>query len=194
MLSDLFLDSMREVCDPLADDAVGQLFSAGDVKAVNGLMRTLVENDQPPPEALPPVIRDYLQKSEGLPTWADPAKIKVGEEVFWRLGPEAIANLLCYSLPFCYAARKGVQVLALTSRLYTNPTRRVIETAQMVVDVLRPGGLAPAGNGVRTAQKVRLMHAGVRHQIVSYPGWNPEFGKPFRPARVAKCSGLIHFK
>ncbi|MDQ6758496.1 MAG: DUF2236 domain-containing protein [Acidobacteriota bacterium] len=185
MVSDAFLDSMREVGDPLADNAVGELFAGGDLKAVNSVMRTLVENDQPPPEALPPVIRDYLAKSEGLPAWADPGKIKTGQEVFWRLGPEAIAMLLCYSLPFCYAGRKGVQVLALTSRLYTNPTRRVIETAQMVVDVLRPGGLAPGGTGVRTAQKVRLMHAGVRHQIAAYPGWNPDFNKPVNQEDMA---------
>ena len=184
MVSDDFLDSMREVGDPLGDNAVG-LFASGDVNALNGLMKTLVENDQPPPEALPPVIRDYLHQSEGLPAWADPAKVKLGEEVFWRLGPEAIATLLCYSLPFCYAARKGVQVLWLTSRLYTNPTRRVVETAQMVVDVLRPGGLAPGGAGIRTAQKVRLMHAGVRHQIASYKGWNPEFGKPINQEDMA---------
>ena len=101
------------------------------------------------------------------------------------MGPEAIANLLCYSLPFCYAARKGVQVLALTSRLYTNPTRRVVETAQIVVAVPRPGGLAAGGTGVRTAQKVRLMLAGVRHQIGSYPGWNPEFGKPINQEDMA---------
>lgn len=61
----------------------------------------------------------------------------------------------------------------------------MIETAQMVVDVLRPGGLAPGGTGVRTAQKVRLMHAGVRHQIAAYPGWNPEFNKPVNPEDMA---------
>lgn len=180
-----FLDTMRQTVDPLADNAVGELFASGNVKAVNALMKTLVENDQPPSEALPPVIRDYLASSEGRPAWADPLKIKAGEDLFWRFGPEAIANLFCYSLPFCYAARNGVQVLALTSRLYTNPTRRIIETAQMMVDVLRPGGLSPGGTGIRTAQKVRLMHAGVRHQIAAHPGWNPEFGKPINQEDLA---------
>lgn len=183
--NDEFLDAMRQAGDPLADNVVGHLFASGDVKAVNALMKTLVENDQPPPEALPPSIREYLAASEGLPEWADPVKIKAGENFFWRFGPEAIMNLFCYSLPFCYAARKGVQVLALTSRLYTNPTRRIIETAQMMVDVLRPGGLSAQGKGVRTAQKVRLMHAAVRHQIGAYPGWNPEFGTPVNQEDLA---------
>src|SRR5262245_15657081 len=79
------------------------------------------------------------------------------------MGPEIIMTLFCYGLPSCYAAAKGVQVLALTTRLFSNPTRRVIETAQMVVDVMAPGGLAARGRGIRTAQKVRLMHAAVRY-------------------------------
>src|SRR5581483_7387456 len=100
-------------------------------------------------------------------------------------GPQVILNLFCYSLPFCYAARKGVQVVWLTSRRYTNPTRRIIETAQMVVDVMRPGGLSAGGTGVKTAQKVRLMHAGVRHQIHAYTGWNAEFGEPINQEDMA---------
>jgi hypothetical protein len=170
--SDSFLDDMRGVQDPMADKVVSDLFATGQIGAANELMLTLVQNDGIPTDRLPPAVRDFLAQSGLIPDWADPKKIEAGERVFWRYGPAIIAVLHCYSLPFCYAARKGVQVLALTSRLYTNPTRRVIETAQMMVDVLRPGGLGRLGTGVRTAQKVRLMHAGVRFQIGSYAGWN----------------------
>jgi ER-bound oxygenase mpaB/B'/Rubber oxygenase, catalytic domain len=183
--SDDLLDQMRGIGDPMADEAVGQVFADGSIEAVNAMMRTLVENDGLVSEQLPSVIRDYLTQSGQLPEWADPALIKTGEDVFWKYGPQVIAALFCYALPFCYAARKGVQVLWLTSRLYTNPTRRIIETAQMVVDVMRPGGLAPNGTGVCTAQKVRLMHAGVRHQIHAYQAWNPEFGEPINQEDMA---------
>jgi hypothetical protein len=183
--TDELLDGMRRMGDPLADAAVGEVFADGSIQAVNAVMRTLVENDGIVPESLPPVIRDYLSQSAQLPDWADPALIKAGEDIFWKYGATAIASLLCYSLPFCYAGRKGVQVLWLTSRLYTNPTRRIIETAQMLVDVMKPGGLAPTGDGVCTAQKVRLMHAGVRHQIHAYQGWNPEFGEPINQEDMA---------
>ena len=176
---------MRSAGDPAADAAVGQLFAEGKIQAVNAMMQTLVENDGIVPETLPVVIRDYLRQSGELPAWADPALVRTGEEIFWKYGPHVITNLFCYSLPFCYAARKGVQVLWLTSRLYTNTTRRIVETAQMVVDVMRVGGLAPGGTGVRTAQKVRLMHAGVRYQIHAYPGWNPEFGEPINQEDLA---------
>jgi hypothetical protein len=184
--SDAQLDPMRHQQDPPADALVNDLFAAGEVGAVNQLMKTLSTNDVLPPDALPASVRDFLASTAALPSWADPAKIVAGERVFWRYGPAIIANLHCYSLPFCYAGRKGVQVLALTSRLYSNPTRRIVETAQMVVDVMRPGGLGALGTGIRTAQRVRLMHAGVRFQIGHYPGWNAaEFDLPLNQEDMA---------
>jgi ER-bound oxygenase mpaB/B'/Rubber oxygenase, catalytic domain len=176
--SDALLDAARQQTDPPADRVVAELFATGEAVAVNGLMRTLVENDGLPPDALPPVVRDYLASSAAMPSWADPQRIEAGERVFWRYGPAVIAILHCYSLPFCYAAAKGVRVLALTARLSTNPTRRIVETAQMVVDVMRPGGLGAVGTGIRTTQKVRLMHAAVRFLIGRYDGWKPEWDKP----------------
>jgi hypothetical protein len=183
--SDAQLDAMRQTQDVVADPVVAALFAAGQVDAVNSLMKTLVENDGLPPDALPPSVAAYLSATSGLPDWADPTKIAAGERVFWRYGPAIIAVLTCYALPFCYAGRKGVQVLALTARLRTNPTRRIVETAQMVVDVMRPGGLGAVGSGIRTAQKVRLMHAGVRCLIGQYPGWKPEFDLPINQEDLA---------
>jgi hypothetical protein len=183
--NDAQLDAMRQTQDSVADPVVAALFGAGKVDAVNSLMRTLVENDGLPPGALPASVVDYLAATGGLPDWADPTKIAAGERVFWRYGPAMIAILHCYALPFCYAGRKGVQVLALTARLTSNPARRVIETAQMVVDVMRPGGLGAEGSGIRTAQKVRLMHAGVRCLISQYPGWKPEFDLPINQEDLA---------
>jgi len=182
---DTQLDAMRQQQDPPADALIAALFAGGQVDAVNQLMKTLSTNDVLPPESLPSSVRDFLTATQGLPEWADAQKIVAGERLFFRYGPAMIANLHCYSLPFCYAARKGVQVLALTSRLYSNPTRRIVETAQMLVDVMRPGGLGALGTGIRTAQRVRLMHAGVRFQIGRYPGWNPEFDLPINQEDMA---------
>ena len=182
---DAQLDAMRQTQDSVADPVVAALFADGQVAAVNSLMKTLVENDGLPPAALPASVAAYLAATGGLPEWADPAKIAAGERVFWRYGPAMIAILHCYALPFCYAGRKGVQVLALTARLATNPTRRIIETAQMMVDVMRPGGLGADGSGIRTAQKVRLMHAGVRCLVGQYPGWKPEFDLPINQEDMA---------
>jgi hypothetical protein len=60
-----------------------------------------------------------------------------------------------------------VQVLHRTAYLAKRPNRRLFETAQMIVDVMSPGGLGPGGRGLRSAQKVRLMHAAIRHLILA---------------------------
>ena len=120
---DTVLDPMRQVTDPLADAVVADVLQHGQAEAVNALMQTLIENDDIPSDQLPQGIREYLAMSAQLPLWADRACMQAGERVFWRYGPEIILALFCYGLPSCYAAAKGVQVLALTTRLFSNPTR-----------------------------------------------------------------------
>jgi hypothetical protein len=173
-----FLDAMREQCDPPADEAVRVLFENGQVPAANALMKQLVVNENVSLEMLAPPLRDYFEQSGQLPAWADMELVRQGEELFGRYGPPMITALFCASLPLCYAAAKGVQVLHLTARMETDAYRRIIETSQMIVDVLSPGGLAPGGRGIRSAQKVRLMHAAVRHLIRGSGKWNPAWGQP----------------
>ncbi|HSU61714.1 MAG TPA: oxygenase MpaB family protein [Bryobacteraceae bacterium] len=184
--SDSLLDPMRQRGDPLADAVVSELFAGGDIAAVNGLMKNLIVNEFPVPENLPAIVRDYLTKTDSLPDWADPALIKAGEQVFWRFGPQLVVILNTYALPYCYVGKNGVQVLALTTRLLTNPTRRILETAQLLVDVMQPGGLTTAqGRGRRDIQKVRLMHAAVRKLAPMAPGWAAQYGLPVNQEDLA---------
>src|SRR6516165_7091253 len=103
--TDTFLDSMRGEGDPLADDAVAALFAEGSVGAVNRLMRTLVQNDGLPSDALPPVIVDYLARTAALPVM-DPALVARGQALFRVFGPEVLIVLGFYGLPAAYAAKK----------------------------------------------------------------------------------------
>jgi hypothetical protein len=179
------LDLMRQSTDPVADQAVSELFESGEVEAVDGLMNHLVRNDQLIADELPVNIRQYLKQTEALPDWADNSKIAIAEALFGRCGPTICVSLMCASLPSAYAAAKGVQVLRMTARLKSDTTRRIGETAQMIVDVLAPGGLAPGGLGIRAAQKVRLMHAAVRNLISRSGRWNPEWGQPINQEDLA---------
>lgn len=166
--SESLLAEMRNVGDPVADRVIRALFEEHGVPAVNDLMRKLVMNDGLPPEQLPQIVRDYLQSTAEVPG-IDSEQVALAERLFARLGPEMLATLGFYGLPMDYAAGKGVRVLHRTAYLANRPMRRVLETTQMVIDVLSPGGLSPEGRGVRSAQKVRLMHAAVRHLITHDP-------------------------
>jgi hypothetical protein len=180
------MEPMRRVGDSLADAVVENLFSNNSIDAVNDLMRSLIVNEYPEPSTFPPIVADYVRQLDQIPDWADKSKIETAQQVFWRYGPRLILILHCYALPFCYVGRKGVQVLALTSRLSGNSTRRVLETAQLLVDVMATGGLtAPQGRARRTIQKVRLMHAAIRHLVQKYPEWRDEFGLPVNQEDLA---------
>jgi hypothetical protein len=180
------LDDARTMGDPVADAVIGELFRDGQLEAVNALMRTLVLNDGLPSELLPPVVLDYLSRTPTVLA-IEARSIRVAEELFGVLGPEILAVLGFYSLPADYAAKKGVQVLYRTGRLTSHPMRRVIETTQMVVDVMAPGGLASNGRGLRSAQKVRLMHAAIRHLLTHNPQnpWDPALGTPINQEDLA---------
>jgi hypothetical protein len=87
-------------------------------------------------------------------------------------------TLLCKSLPASYACWRGAEVLHRTGRLQLQNnslapfTRRLMETAQFVVDVMKPDGLSPEGRAIRTAQKVRLMHASIRYYLKQTGKWD----------------------
>jgi hypothetical protein len=165
MLTDTTLDAARRRGDALADAVVAEVFAAGDTEAVARLLGSLMRDDQSP-GALPPAVLDYLART-GETVARGRESAAAGERVFAEHGPEILMLLCCYSLPSSYAAKKGVQVLHRTAYLAKRPNRRLFETAQMIVDVMSPGGLGPKGRGLRTAQKVRLMHAAIRHLILT---------------------------
>ncbi|MFO0547287.1 MAG: oxygenase MpaB family protein [Polyangiaceae bacterium] len=184
--SDETLDEMRERGDPEADAVISAVFADGETQAVNGLMASLVRNDGIPSEGLPEVVRAFLTKTSKMPDYESDS-VRVAQETFAKYGPEVLVALGFYALPAAYAAKKGVQVLYRTAYLAKRPMRRVFETTQMVIDVLSPGGLAPDGAGVRTAQKVRLMHAAVRHLLLHDPErpWAAELGVPINQEDLA---------
>ncbi len=164
-----FFEKMQQTADPLADSVVDAIFAEGSLESVNRTLVELTQNDQEIPASLPKAVHDYFEESAILPEWADPRVIKIGEDLFTDYGMMAFSILGCASLPECYACSSGAKVLAFTTQLEEHVNRRIIETFLMLVDVMRVGGLSPKGKGIRSAQKVRLMHAAIRHLILTPP-------------------------
>jgi squalene cyclase len=171
--------------DPMADTVIDEIFADGDVGAVNKLLGTLARMVDPVPAALPPRTHAYFTQTAILPPWADQAKIKVAQELFVRCGWGAGCVLFCSSLPQCYAFPEGARVLLYTQGTSRHAWRRIIETGQLVFDVAAEGGLEPRGAGLRSAQKVRLMHAAIRHLVRAQTSWNqPEWGMPINQVQL----------
>ena len=191
LLSDALLDRMRETVDPPADAVAESLCDRGAHRLVADLIknRQMWDQDGEPSRLLPEDVRAYMKAASRLPEWRDPTAVAGAEAFFLLYGLASATLLACASLPQCYVMKYGTEVLAYTKFLQVDPRRRVRETAQMVMDVMCPGGLTPGGRGVRATMKVRVMHAIVRHMIEHDPGARPN---PSEPALRAKFGRPIN--
>ena len=162
--SDLFLDEMRQRGDTQADEVLDKLEARGEVEFVNHLLEHLTKNNSALPSNLPAELSDYFLSTQELPTWANKNKIAMAQNFFSSRGPVFGVVLLCGSLPVLYAGGLGgAQVLAATGQLTRHYERRAGETLRFILNAMEPGGLNNDGKGIRTIQKVRLMHAAIRY-------------------------------
>jgi hypothetical protein len=195
-LDDAFLDRMRETLDPPADAVAAGLCDRNEHRVVAELMRKrqMWDDDREPARALPEDLRAYMKAASSLPGWRNDRMIAEAEAFFLLYGLASSTLLACASLPECYVMKHGTEVLAYTKFLQVEPARRIRETAQMVMDVMCPGGLQPGGRGIRATMKVRVMHAIVRHMVLHDPASraNPQdpelrakFGRPINQEDMA---------
>jgi hypothetical protein len=167
--TDSELEKLRQVGDPPADDMIARVFADGDVTAVNQVLTHFLDNstDHTDVSPLPLVVRDFLQSASALPAWADQTKIAMAEGLFLEQGPLIFIALACASLPECYINGNEAQVLGVTNRLKGRRAyRRIQETAQLIVDVLASGAFTTTRSGIVATQRVRILHAGMRHLIL----------------------------
>jgi len=166
------LDPWRGRGDPTADALIAGVAASGEIRVVSEVLRHLVANEQPIPELLPPVVAAWLTDTARLPAWVDLERMERGTRLATDHGPQIAVTLVGASLPYCYAAYPDVKVLTFSHRLDQDPYRRVGETAQFVLGVSAPGSMRPGGKGIRKIQKVRLLHAAIRHLITNSGRWD----------------------
>jgi hypothetical protein len=87
--------------------------------------------------------------------------------------------LLTKSLPEGYQAPNLSIILNISGDLRAHTYRRLLATLQTVVNVSSCRGFTRAGRAVITAQKLRLLHAGVRHlALKARPAYTTRYGVP----------------
>ncbi len=177
--------------DPIADEVITTLLAENQKGEIDQIFQMLVQNRQfpnPAFDALPVKVRDivegYFLHTRKLPAYAEPFKLMVASDVFRQHGPKILMILLCKSLPLCYTCWRGAKVLYQTGRLrvhgqsLTAFSRRLMETAQFVVDMLTKDNFEQDGTAIVATQKVRLMHATIRH-FAQQRNWDKEtYGIP----------------
>jgi hypothetical protein len=183
------LDAMHAMGDAPADAVIASLIGSGGVPQANAALSHMIRNMDGPSEGAPPILNAFLNDWAALPAWADMDKVRRAQTLFTSQGPCFGLVLMASSLPVLYCGGKGgAQVLYGTGQLSGNFRRRASQTLRFILDVMEPGGLEPMGKGIRAIQKVRLMHAAIRHYSRTGPLWvgkEIEWGAPINQVELA---------
>ncbi|MGH1365093.1 MAG: oxygenase MpaB family protein [Calditrichia bacterium] len=175
--TDDFLNSLRMQGDPLADETVEKMLKDGTIQHAGELFRTLKSNDDQVADKRIPELTEFVATTKGLPKGTDLKRIERGEAAFMRSAFPACLALLCKSLPEGYAAPNLSLILNISKNLEKHPYARLIAVLQLVVNVGAHQGFQDDGRAVITAQKVRLLHAGIRQITNKYV---PDYSKSYQ--------------
>lgn len=182
--SDRRLDIARAEGDQAADAVIARLSDSEIGHSLAGL-RHWRRNLEPVPENLPALLREFMGESATLPPWVDPAMLERAHRLFARYPADLLAMLFYAALPECYAAADGAIVLLHSRRMAYTVRSRLMDTARFVVDVMSPGAMGPAGSGVRSAQRVRILHAVIRRRMLSGGQRHAPSGTPVNQEEMA---------
>jgi ER-bound oxygenase mpaB/B'/Rubber oxygenase, catalytic domain len=157
--------------DELADATVDALFAEGQVGHFNTLMRSFETTGRPLPPDLPQVARDYLEATSSPPDWVD-WDLMENARLFFIDNNVHISTALSFaSMPACYALPQVARLLSATHSL-DYPANRMAATGQFTVYLMRPDAFEEGGRFLPAAQKVRLLHASIRHHLRREGAWD----------------------
>jgi ER-bound oxygenase mpaB/B'/Rubber oxygenase, catalytic domain len=168
------LEALRKLGDPHADGAVAEHF-AGEGRSSSEVFRHLAFDGHPGTSGDDPLGR-FLSDVPADPVWLDRRAVERAQDWFADVGSHVFCALYAGSLPTAYACHAGARVLGVTARLETDTKRRLNETAQFLLDVMRPKGLDAGAEGFQAVRRIRLMHSGVRWLVAhdSRVSWDIE--------------------
>jgi hypothetical protein len=177
--TDAFLDTMSKQGDPLADDFLTRIIRDNEIAHIRMVFAEMNSNDEVPPATTFPELSEFFEATNDLPPTVDLYRVSRGEKVFQENAFTGALVLLTKCLPEGYAAPNLSIILNLSGDLRTHPYKRLLATLQTVVNVSTYHGFQNGGRAVITAQKLRLLHAGIRHLTRRYrPDFEPRYGTP----------------
>jgi len=177
--TDAFLDALRTQGDSLADEYLQKFVADNEIVNIRKVFAEMDSNNEIPPASTFPKLNEFFILTNALPPNIDTKRITRGEMVFQKNAFTGALVLLTKSLPEGYAAPNLSIILNLSGNLRTHPYKRLLSTLQTVINVSTFHGFQPGGHAVITAQKLRLLHAGIRHVTRRYrPAFESQYGVP----------------
>ncbi|MFG2576967.1 oxygenase MpaB family protein [Streptomyces sp. NPDC048481] len=165
------MNALRHAGDELADATVAALFERGEVGRFNTLMRYVSTAGAPLPPGLPDVAREYLEATAAPPSWVDWSEMEKARLFFIDNNVHISTALSFASMPACYVVPHVARLLSATHGL-KYPSKRMAETGQFTVHLMQPDAFEAGGRFLPAAQKVRLLHASIRHHLRRENRWD----------------------
>lgn len=167
------MDALRQAGDELADATVATLFERGEVGKFNTLMRYVSTVGAPLPDGLPDVACEYLRATSAPPAWVDWGEMEKARLFFIDNNVHISTALSFASMPACYLVPRVAKLLSATHGL-KYPSKRMAETGQFTVYLMQPGAFEASSRFIPAAQKVRLLHASIRHHLRRENRWDAD--------------------
>ncbi|OON80090.1 oxygenase MpaB family protein [Streptomyces tsukubensis] len=172
------MDALRLAGDELADATVATLFARGEVGKFNTLMRYVSTAGSPLPDGLPDVAREYLHVTSAPPAWVDWGEMEKARLFFIDNNVHISTALSFASMPACYLVPHVAKLLSASHGL-AYPSKRMAETGQFTVHLMQPDAFEAGSRFIPAAQKVRLLHASIRHHLERENRWDTDaYGVP----------------
>jgi hypothetical protein len=185
MYSQETLDGFRLQGDALADAAVTSYFPSGKTE-LQSILDTFRTNSSELPPSITPEFKLLYHDVFKPFSNSEAVRMVEGQEFFAKNASDIMLLLGFLSLPYCYAAAKGAEVLGRSNRIIAEPGKRLLETAEFVFDITEPNAFDPKGRGFVSILKVRLIHAVIRWYINQSGNWDKEyFGVPVNQEDMA---------
>jgi hypothetical protein len=169
--TDQSMNALRLTGDELADQTVATMFERGQIGKFNTLMRHFSTAGQDLPDGLPDVAREYLHATSTPPSWVDWGEMEKARLFFIDNNVHISTALSFAAMPACYAIPHVARLLSATHSL-EYPSRRMAETGQFTVYLMQPDAFEAGSRFIPAAQKVRLLHASIRHHLRREGRWD----------------------
>ncbi|MFN0049600.1 MAG: oxygenase MpaB family protein [Cytophagales bacterium] len=184
-INDYFLNEKRFVSDSFANKLAENIFTEANPQAILELVASISKNSDPIPDQLPQYLNEYFSQTFDTADWITKRQLNLSSQLFAENAQHILMCLMMLSLPYCYAASVDAGVLLLSQRVKNDTRKRLSETGQFVFDVMADDAFEPTGSGIRSIQKVRLMHAVVRYHLKKNHQWDISKGLPINQEAMA---------
>ena len=170
--------------DPVAD-AVAQDLRTLDPDEGAKLVRACLDGAPLEPGiTLPDSFQRFSEELENPPAWLDYDAFAPGIRMFHRNSKLILAVMLGGVLVEGFSTNISKSFF-ITGRLRDSGVRRLKQNNRHMLEIFLPGGLEKYGDGWKLSNRVRLVHAQVRHLLRNSEDWDEAaWGTPLSAAHV----------